>query len=347
MHRFRPAEKPFASSHAGLLAVCAAAATTALWVARRARRAERDPRPQGRFLYIDGARVHYLMHGEGPPVVLLHGNTVTMDDFNASGLVDRLARNHRVIAFDRPGYGHSSRPRDRLWTPAAQAALLRTALARLEIERPVIVGHSMGTLVALALALDHPQAVGSLVLVGGYYYPTLRVDALVTAPVALPVLGDVMRYTVTALSARAMLDGMVKGMFAPNKVPPDYESVVPREMMLRPVQLRANAEDAAFMMPQARSLSKRYPELRVPLTLIAGSDDKVVDRKAHTERLHDELAQSRLHIVPHTGHMAHHAAQDWIVSAVDWPQPAAIGQPQGTVSGEPVAQPPRALAPPV
>jgi len=273
-------------------------------------------------MYVDGVRLHYVVRGEGPPVVLVHGNTVTLADYQASGLIDRLARAHRVIAFDRPGFGHSTRPRDRLWTPSAQAALLRHAMTLLGVEQATVIGHSMGTLVALALALDHPGKVSDLVLVGGYYYPTFRMDAVLTAPVALPVLGDVMRYTVTALSGRAMLNRLVQAMFAPGKVPPDFFPALSREKMLRPMQMRANAEDAAFMMPAARSISRRYSELKVPVTIVAGSDDKVVDLKAHSERLHRQLPQSQLVVAPRTGHMAHYIAQDAIVSAVGRSLPA-------------------------
>jgi pimeloyl-ACP methyl ester carboxylesterase len=259
------------------------------------------------------------MRGEGPPVVLLHGNTVTHADFHASGLMDRLALNHQVIAFDRPGFGHSDRSRNRMWTPAAQAALLHRALTALGIGPSVVMGHSMGTMVALALALDYPARVASLVLVGGYYYPSVRVDALLTAPAAVPVLGDVMRYTVTGLTARMLLNRAVKAMFAPNEVPAEFHSAVARELMLRPIQLRANAEDAAFMMSQARSLSRRYYELRLPVMLLAGAEDKVVDVDAHSRRLHAELAQSELLVIPDTGHMAHYVAQDAIVKAIAKP----------------------------
>ena len=326
-------KKPFISSRAGAitLAAAAAAAATAVWVEVKARRAERDHPPAGRFLDIDGVRLHYVMRGEGSPVVLLHGNAVTHADFEASRLIDQLARNHCVIAFDRPGFGHSSRPRDRLWTPAAQAALLQAALQRLGVERSVVVGHSMGTMVALAMALDFPASVASLVLIGGYYYPGLRVDALMTAPVALPVVGDAMRYTVTALSARAMLEGALKVMFSPDEVPVNFLPTLHREMLLRPVQLRANAEDAAFMIPAALTSSRRHGELKLPVTLIAGADDKVVDPMDHTAKLHWELRQSELHILPGTGHMAHYKAQDLVVSAVE-------GQRLAAVSGSPAAQ---------
>ena len=311
--------KTFATSRTGLLtgATALAGVLTAAWVERRARRAEREHPPAGRMLYVDGVRLHVVERGEGPPVVLIHGNAVTHRDFEASGLIDRLAGRHRVIAFDRPGFGHSSRPRDRLWTPAAQAKLLHLALGKLGVEQAVVVGHSMGTMVAMALALDHPNDVRRLVLLGGYYYPSARVDALLTAPVALPVLGDVMRYTVTAVTARLLLGRLVQAMFAPLAVPRHFVPMLSREMMVRPVQLRANAEDAAFMIGQAKASSERYQELRMPIAIFAGGEDKVVDPKAHSERLHDELPASTLALIAGAGHMVHHAAPDEIAAAVD------------------------------
>ena len=308
-----PVTRPSLWAGAALLG----AALTATWVERRSRRAERAQPPVGQLLEVDGVRLHVVERGEGPPVVLIHGNMVSQRDFEASGLMERLARNHRVIAFDRPGFGHSSRPRDRLWTPTAQAELLHAALAQLGVEHAVVVGHSMGAMVALALALDHPEDVRRLVLLGGYYYPTARVDALLTAPVALPVLGDVMRYTVTAVSARLMLKGLVRAMFAPRDVPANFMATLSREMMVRPIQLRANAEDAVFMIPQAKANAARHQELRMPVAIFAGAEDKVIDVEANAQRLHREISGSTLAIVADAGHMVHHAAADQIVLAVD------------------------------
>jgi pimeloyl-ACP methyl ester carboxylesterase len=183
----------------------------------------------------------------------------------------------------------------------------------------VVVGHSMGTMVAMAMALNHPANVRSLVLIGGYFYPSFRVDALMTAPVALPVLGDVMRYTVSAISGRLLLKKMARTLFAPRELPDNFFPSLSREMMLRPVQLRANAEDAAFMVPAANAMSKRYDELTLPVTLIAGEGDAVVDPQAQSARLHDELTQSELFVVPGVGHMAHYAAGDRVANAIDTP----------------------------
>jgi pimeloyl-ACP methyl ester carboxylesterase len=238
-----------------------------------------------------------------------------------------------VIAFDRPGYGRSSRPRDRLWTPFAQAAVFHAALRKLGIEQAVAVGHSMGTMAALAMALNHPANVRRLVLIGGYFYPESRLDALVTASVALPVLGDVMRYTVTALSGRAMIGSLAKSLFAPKDVPADFFQTLSREMMLRPVQLRANAEDAAFMMQVARAISRRYKELRLPVAIVAGSEDSIVDMESRSGRLHRELPQSELHVLPGTGHMVHYSAQGLIVSDVDNPRASQLPLPDALVPG--------------
>ena len=260
-------------------------------------------------------------------MVLLHGNAVRLEDFMVSGLINRLAERYRVIAFDRPGFGHSERPRDRLWTADAQAALLHEALSQLGVAQPVVLGHSWGTLVALALALRESAAVRGLVLVSGYYFPTTRVDVALAAPAAIPLIGDVMRYTISAVSARLLIARTVKAMFAPQPVPPDFLLRLAREMLVRPAQIRANAEDAAFMIPSAASLRKRYAELAVPTAIFAGEADKVVDPDTHARQLHAELRNSELNVLPGLGHMLHHDALDRIVAAVaalQTSQPVAI-----------------------
>src|SRR4029078_10985425 len=105
-----------------LLAGAAVLAATALWNRAQARLAERDHPPTGRFLEIDGIRMHYLERGSGPPVVLLHGNVVTAEDYFLRGVFSQLVDLvHRVVAIDRPGFGYSDRPQGMLWTPAVQA----------------------------------------------------------------------------------------------------------------------------------------------------------------------------------------------------------------------------------
>src|SRR5690606_3649286 len=101
------------STAAGVAALGALAlAGTALIVNRQAEKAEKENPPKGAFVTVDGIRLHYLERGQGHPVVFLHGNALTVEDALINGVLSAAAdRSYRAIAIDRPGFGHSERPR--------------------------------------------------------------------------------------------------------------------------------------------------------------------------------------------------------------------------------------------
>jgi pimeloyl-ACP methyl ester carboxylesterase len=268
----------------------------------------------GRFLDVDGVHLHGVDRGQGPPIVLLHGNLTMIEELALSGLLDLAARQGRVLAFDRPGYGYTSRPRDRVWTPAAQADLFHDALRRLGVERPVIVGHSFGTIVALEMALRHPRSVAGLTLLSGYFFPTARVDVPLLAPPSLPLLGDVMRHTVSPLLGRLSWPAIRRLLFGPAPVTPGFDEL--RGMMLRPEQIRAGASESALMVPTVAMLQSRYLELDMPVVILAGAKDRFVDTERQSAALHRLLPGSRLRIVPGAGHMVHHTAPEAALAAI-------------------------------
>ncbi|MDB5314799.1 MAG: alpha/beta hydrolase, partial [Rhodospirillales bacterium] len=270
------------------------------------------------FINVGGVRLRYVEHGTGePPVVLLHGNGSMLEDFTTSGLIERIAARHRVIAFDRPGFGQTERPRDRSWTPQAQAVLFAEGFTRLGIERPVALGHSWGTLVALALALDHPETVSGLVLVSGYYYPVPRPVADLAALPAIPVLGDALRYTVWPLFSDLLGPGLTAAAFSPAPVPPRFIAGFPAARALRPEQIRAAAEDSGLLMPSAAALKHRYVGLRLPVAIVAGAEDRIVNVERQSARLHHDVPGSELWVVPGQGHMVHHGAAGVVADAVE------------------------------
>ena len=230
-------------SRASAIFVATAAALAAMtaYNVYGARKAERQYPPTGRFVTVDGVRLHYVEKGEGPPVVLLHGNMVTAEDFQTSGVLDLLATQHRVIAFDRPGFGYSDRPHGSAWSARAQADLLGAALVVLGINRPIVFGHSWGAAVALALALNHPDDLRGLVLLSGYCYPTLRADVLLSSPPAIPILGDLLRFSISPLLGKLLQPLLLKGMFAPLPVPAAFTTGPTPNMSLRPGQIRAES----------------------------------------------------------------------------------------------------------
>ena len=300
-----------------LAGVAAALGAAALFNRIASERAESNNPPAGDFLNIDGVRVHYLRRGQGSPILVLHGNGATSEDMVASGLVDRLARDHLVIVPDRPGYGHSDRPRGTIWHPQRQAELILGFIDRLGIENPVVVGHSWGALVAVALALAAPERVRGLVLLSGYYYPTARLDVAVLSGPAIPVIGDALVQTVSPLLARAAMPAMLKRIFQPLPVDPRFMARFPLELSLRPSQIRASAEETAYMVPAAHALSQHYDELELPIVIMAGDGDRIADLERQSVRLHDELPTSALAIVPGAGHMIQYAATEAIARAAE------------------------------
>jgi pimeloyl-ACP methyl ester carboxylesterase len=282
-----------------------------------ARRAETHNPPKGKFAEVDGLRLHYMEKGNGSPVVLLHGNQAMADDFEISGAFDLIAKKHRVIAFDRPGFGYSDRPRETVWTPSAQADLIRKAFIKLGVEKPVLVGHSWGTLVALAYAIEHPAETGGLLLLSGYYFPSKRLDAVFASLPAIPIIGDLLRYTFWPLFGWLAGPLLLKTVFAPSKVPERFKREFPISMALRPSQIRATAGDSSLMVPGAARLMGRYGELTMPVAIMAGRGDKIVDIKSQPMRLHKLIQQSNLEVIDGTGHMLHYAYPGEVVAKIE------------------------------
>ena len=309
-----------------LLAPALGLAALALYNEAGARAAERRHRPFGRFIEVEGVKLRVMECGQGEPVLLLHGNGAMIEDFALSGLLDAVTAERRAIVFDRPGYGFSARPRRRVWTPAAQAELFARALDSLGVERVTVLGHSWGAMVAVALALLQPSRIRGLVLVSGYYYPTRRADVPLLAPPAIPVIGDVLRYTIAPPLGRLLLPALASKIFAPAPVPERFRDGFPFDLALRPSQLRAAAEEAGIMIPAAAAAETRYGELGMPVAVVTGDGDRLVDPGRQSARLAGELPHAELVTVPGAGHMVHYQAPDRIAAVVDSVGRRALGE---------------------
>ena len=299
-----------------------AAAAVALAIAafvnhRLAAAAERRNPPKGKFVEVDGVRLHYFERGRGEPLILLHGNGSMIEDFASSGLIERASRSYRVIAFDRPGFGYSERPRSTIWTAEAQSKLIEAALAKIGISIATVLGHSWGCSVAVALALRSPHLVGSLVLSSGYYFPSVRADVVTLSGPAIPVLGDLIRYTLSPVLARLMWPLLTRKLFGPASVPQKFEDGFPKEMTFRPSHIRASAAESALMIPEAFAARGHYGELRIPVVILAGEKDRLIDVDAQSARLHSELPNSTFHRVTGAGHMVHQTAPEVVMAAIE------------------------------
>src|SRR5664279_6123076 len=292
----------------GLSALAVSLVASAIFNKEADKRAERRNPRHGRIIIVDGVKLHFLdTGGSQPAVLLIHGNAVTSADMEISGLIDQLKDHHRVIAFDRPGYGYSQRPRDTTWTPEAQADLFAKALEQCGIDSVTVFGHSWGALVAVACALRHPQLVKGIVVASGYYFTTMRADIVLASVATTPLFGDLMRMTISPLIGRLMLPAAFAKMFGPLPIPRRFRDRFPASLSLRPIQMRASSEEGRMMAPAASRLSDQYGSIRAPMTIVAGEADEIVDFERHSKALHDAAPGSRLRLFRGVGHMVHYS----------------------------------------
>ncbi|MFC1574545.1 alpha/beta fold hydrolase [Gemmatimonadota bacterium] len=115
-------------------------------------------------------KVHYLDEGEGPPILLLHGNPTW--SFLYRGIIIRLRKKFRCIAPDYPGFGLSDHPPGFRFTPEEHARTVTALIRELDLKNLTIMGHDWGGPIGMRVALDDVERVRALVMANTWYWPT-------------------------------------------------------------------------------------------------------------------------------------------------------------------------------
>ncbi|MBA2870905.1 pimeloyl-ACP methyl ester carboxylesterase [Anoxybacillus calidus] len=269
------------------------------------KKAEESYPPAGKFITVDHYKLHYISEGTGQPVVFLHGGILSCTDFK--DVVQLAAKQgYHAIAFDRPGYGYSERPKDVEITPISQAAILHKALKELGVDKPIIlVGHSWSGTMTLSYAMQFSDEVaGIVILAGAMYkegYPTEHGDVL-SKVVITPILGKIILKTLLKTPlAKGMATSMVKETFAPERVPDGYKEEV-YALGFRPSHFRANREDVLAFPKTSKNLCEKYKEITVPTVIVVGEEDPFGTIE-QAERLKKDIPHAIYKVIPNIGHM--------------------------------------------
>jgi pimeloyl-ACP methyl ester carboxylesterase len=267
-----------------------------------------------KFVTVDGARLHFVIKGTGRPVVLIHGNPGSCQDW--ARLYGPLSLRYCGFAFDRPGHGHSERPNHRDITVDLQAQMLHTALKDLNVEQPILVGHSWGGALALSYALEFQEDVAGLVLLAPAVYESDDGVSFLTKLPALPVVGDLINFLFTPLLGASVVRGDLQKAFSPDPVPKHYLRHVLTEWT-RPKKVKWYSIDDALLNTSLPKFTPRYSEIRVPVAIVTGDADLIVPAKENAHRLYEALPKSHLTVLPDTGHQVPFTRPDAVIDAID------------------------------
>ena len=288
-------------------------AVSALVTRRLARRAAADYPPSGRWLEVEGTRLHYVDRGEGRPVILIHGLRGSLYEFEAS-ITGRLARQCRVIAFDRPGHGYSPPLPNESHSLADEARTLHAAAAELGLQRPMLVGYSIGAAVAMAYADAYPEDVEGIVTISGHVMPY----PVHVGPLAFfarrPWIAGVSSNTLLMPVGRLIGHWLLKRICSPQPAPAPYSRAV-IAMALRPRTFRYVAIELKQSAEELRQIARHYASFPVPVTVLAGRDDAISGIK-EAQWFHRRLRLSTLVLVPDAGHALHATHPDVVAAAV-------------------------------
>lgn len=253
------------------------------------------------FADVEGVRVHYQEVGDkdAPPIILIHG-------FCSSTLVwsrvflQIADAGFRVIAPDLPGYGYSAKPRDFDYTINAQARMVAGLLKQLGLQRATLVGSSYGGAVAAAIALDYPDRVEKLILVGAVTNnkPT---KYMLMRLFGSPLIGDILSPLV--VGSRRLLRLRMKRVYDRHECVLDERRVYARHL-----PLRAAATHRAIIRTVRRWDADRIQRdahlISQPTLLLWGENDSEVPLH-DGEQLQNRIEDSRLIVFRKCGHLPH------------------------------------------
>lgn len=298
-----------------VLLIAALALVSGWWYTRRYVKATYISHPPiGRFVTVDGTKIHFIEEGSGRAVIMIHGSDGTLFNFKRS-IFDLVARDFRAVAFDRPGHGYSDAPVGESLTIPLNARIIREAAQQLGIIKPTVIGYSYGGAVALRWAIDHPDDIGGLVLISPAVYPQrhlLRVFAYVAG---IPVLGPLLVHTLFMPIAQPQVRLWARRAFRPDPLPPDILDSV-KAFSLRPKQFTAFAEEMRHFNRDLSEIGSQATRITLPVAILAGDGDILLTTTKQAVRLASTLPQATTKVFLRTGHEVHYKYREETIAAI-------------------------------
>lgn len=286
-----------------LMILLVALALLALFTFLVARRVDAAFPAPGQWIEVEGERLHYRALGQGPAIVLVHGLAGESRNFDYLPLQE-LAREFRLVLVDRPGSGHSPRVDEGKAGIAAQGRILAAFIRALRFEQPpLLVGHSLGGAISLAVALQDPDCIAGLGLIA----PATHFTPYVPGPframaIRTPWIRRLFAHTLAAPLAILNTRAVLAALFGPDEAPRDFGARGGGFRSLLPPSFVGASTDMAAVEQDLPAQQRRYGELRLPVSILYGEGDRILDWREQGEALRAKVPQAQLHVIP-GGHM--------------------------------------------
>ena len=275
---------PFLLAGAG--GIAALGGGLAAYSTAKARTIEKQVPRDGRLVDVDGETLHVAERGSGPPIVMIHGLGGQMRNFGQP-MLEELERDYRLILVDRPGSGYSPRASSRSARLKVQGETIAALIRKLDLDRPLIVGHSLGGALALSLALNHPDVVGGLALIVPLTQPQAIEDVPpVFKPLVIrsPAVRKAVAWTVATPMGMMKAEAAMKEIFAPEAVPEDFGTEGGGLLAVRPDNFYATSTDLIDLEGELEPMAELYPTIKVPVSILYARSDNLLDPKLHGEK---------------------------------------------------------------
>lgn len=241
-------------------------------------------------------KLHAVIEGEGEPLVLLHGFSSSSHTF--SHWMKPLSKKYKVYAIDLKGFGNSPKPLDDKYSVYDQMLLVKAFLDDHHIKNPIMIGHSLGGGVVLALALSKEVAIKKMVLIDAAAYKQNLPKLL--RWLQFPILGKLGFYIMPAHFE--IQEGYKYAFYDNDKIPQEGVDILTKNLQSKNGKY-AFAKASDFLIPDdIDEVSKRYTEIDIPTLIIWGYDDIII-RRDKAYRLHRDIKNSTLRFIYDCGHM--------------------------------------------
>lgn len=259
---------------------------------------------------VMGMQVHYRDEGnmeDSIPLVLIHGASSSLHTWDS--LVLRLKDKKRLIRLDLPAFGLTGPNKSNRYTLETYSELIDALLTKLNVHQYIIAGNSLGGGVAWNQSLLHPDKVKKIILINSIGYPKINEKGIIGFKLAsLPVIGDLMSWITPKFIVRKSLENAYSD---PSKV---NAEMVNRHYDLLLREGNRKALLSIFQNRQTHPFEK-IKQVNVPALIIWGKDDRLID-VGNALRFQVDIKNSRLLIIPHSGHVPMEETPDEVNTAI-------------------------------